>query len=60
MCDVLGVQITSPPWKCFFVYSFVDENGEFYSGITELTINGNTVYAVNSPKVWVNYRANLL
>ena len=44
----------------YVFYSFIDEYGERYSAVTELTINGNTVYAVNSSKVWANYKANLL
>ena len=42
------------------MYSFIDENGDRYTAVTELTINGNTVYAVNSSKVTANYKANLL
>ena len=40
-------------------YSFVDENGNRYSGLTTLRINGANVLAVNSPKVHIDYnRAN--
>lgn len=36
---------------CFFVCSFIDENGDRYSALTVLTINGEDVLAVNSSKV---------
>lgn len=31
--------------------SFIDENGDRYSALTTLTINGQNVLAINSPKV---------
>ena len=32
--------------------SFVDEEGNQYNGTTYVTVNGATVLAVNSPKVF--------
>jgi len=35
------------------LYSFLDENGNRYDGSTTLTVNGENILAINSPRVCV-------